>query len=264
MSNLTASWTNLALLATLTSSSEATTMLEKKLQHEDTKRNWLTGAATSATIYVDLCIVKSFDTVALFNTNLLADGTYRIRASVADPTCATNVYDSTTIAGGVDPNYKDLIVPIATPVTTARYLRIDLAQATVVTYIEAGFLFIGLRTQFAYNYAYGAQCTRVDPSIQKKTKGGQTKIMRRTQFRRWDLPVNFITEAQRWSIVESIDVLNGLSLPVLFVLDPASTNLGRDSIFGLIQESSPVVTIEGFDSAGGIMVSKSYRVEQRL
>ena len=175
-SNIAAAWTNIALTATLTASSEAASMLVTKLQQEDTKRNWRTGAATSATLYIDLGSAQSFDTLALLNTNLLADGTYRLRASIADPTCVTNTYDSTTIAGAVDPNYKDLILALSSVKSGNRYLRLDLAQPTVATYIEAGLLFIGLRTQFDYNYSYGAGRTRVDPSIQKKTKGGQTKI----------------------------------------------------------------------------------------
>jgi hypothetical protein len=263
-SNIAAASTNIALNATLTASSEASGMLVTKLQNEHTKRNWRTGAATTATISIDLGSVKSFDTIALLNTNLLADGTYRVRSSIADPTGVINVYDSGTITGGVDPNYKDLIVVIATPVTTARYLVINLAQPTVATYIEAGFLFIGTRTQFAYNYSYGAGRTRVDPSILKKTNGGQTIIRPKPAFWQWEIPMGWITEVQKNGIVEQINLLNGRILPVLFIMNPASTNLGRDSIFGLIQDSFPVVSLSTFDSAGGIMSSASLKVEQRL
>lgn len=262
--NIAAAGTNIALTATLTASSEAAGMLVTKLQQEDTKRNWRTGATTSATISIDLGIVQSFDTIGLVNTNLLADGTYRVRASVADPTGATNVWDTGTITGGVDPNYKDLIVLKSTPVTTARYLVINLSQPTVATYIEAGFLFIGLRTQFDYNYSWGDGRTRVDPSIFAKTKGGQTKIKIRPPFWQWDIPMGWITEVQKNGVLEQINLLNGRRLPVLFIMNPASTNLGRDSIFGLIQESFPVISVQAFDSAGGIMSSASLKVEQRL
>lgn len=265
-SNIAAAWTNIALNATLTASSEAAAMLVAKLQQEDTKRNWRTGAATTAWVLATFSANQSCDTIALFNTNLSAAGIVRVRLSSVDATgAAGDIYDSNSgaIAGQVDPNYKDAIV-LATSVKSGwKYLRIDLTD-TSLTYIEAGFLFAGTRTQFVFNYNHGAQITRVDPSIQKKTKGGQTKLMRRPQFRRFDLPIDFITEVQRWSVHEQIDLLNGISLPALFILNPSSTNLGRDSIFGLIQESSPVVSIQGFDSAGGMMASKSYKIEQRL
>jgi hypothetical protein len=263
-SNIVAAWTNIALNATLTASSEAASMLVTKLQQEDTKRNWRTGAAIFAQIFVDLGSVKSWDTFALFNTNLLADGFYRLRASVADPLCVTNVYDTGTITGAVDPNYKDLIALASSPIATARYLRLDINQPTVATYIEAGFLFIGLRTQFDYNYSWGDGRTRVDPSIFAKTKGGQTKIKIRPPFWQWEIPMGWITEVQKNGVVEQISLLNGRRLPVLFIMNPASTNLGRDSIFGLIQDSFPVVSLQTFDSAGGIMSSASLKVEQRL
>ncbi len=264
MSNIAVAWNNLALTATLTAASEAANMLVGKLQQKDTRRNWRSGAVTSTSIFIDFGSAQSIDTLALLNTNLLADGTYRLRLSIADPTCVTAAYDSGTIAGAVDPNYKNLIHLAPAVQAGNRYARLDLSQPTVATYLEAGFLFVGLRTSFAYNYAYGAQITQVDPSIQKPTKGGQTNVMFRNKFRRWELPFDFITKVQRWSLVEQIDLLNGVSLPVLFILDPSSSNLGRDSIFGLITESSPVVAVRGLDSAGGAMSSKSYKVDQRL
>lgn len=266
-SNIAAAGTNIATVAagcTLTASSEASNMLVTKLQQEDTKRNWRTGAATSATISIDLGSVKTFDAIGLFNTNLLADGTYRVRASIADPTGVTNVWDTGTITGGVDPSYKDLIVLKATPLTTARYLVINLSQPTVATYIEAGFLFIGLRTQFDYNYSWGDGRTRIDPSIQVKTQGGQTRLKIRPPFWQWDIPMGWITEVQKNGVIEQINLLNGRRLPVLFLMNPASTNLGKDSIFGLIQDSFPVVSLQTFDPAGGIMSSASLKVEQRL
>lgn len=241
-------------------------MLVTKLQQEDTRRNWRTGATTTAYILGTYASNQSADTFYLANTNLTAAGIARVRLSSADATgAAGDIYDSNSgaTAGQVDPNYKNLLVLASSVKSGWKYIRIDLTD-TSRTYIEAGFLFVGTRTQFAYNYNYGAQFTVVDPSVQKKTKGGQTKMMIRPIFWRWELPIGFVTEAQRYSVAYSIDLLNGIRTPVLFVGDPASTNLGRDSIFGLIQESSPVVVIEGFDSAGGIMASKTYRVEQRL
>lgn len=266
MTNISAAWTNIALNATLTASSEAAAMLVSKLQQEDIQRCWRTGATTTAYVLATFSSNQSADTFALFYTNLTAAGIVRVRLSSVDATgAAGDVYDSNSgaVAGQVDPNYKDAIVLASSVKSGWKYCRIDLTD-TSLSYIQAGFLFIGTRSEFEYNYSYGAQCTRVDPSIQKKTKGGQTKIMRRPQFRKWDLPFDFVTAAQRWSIVESIDFLNGISVPVLFILDPTSTNLGRDSIFGLIQESSPVITTKGFDSTGSLMMSKSYRIEQRL
>jgi hypothetical protein len=264
MSNLAAAWTNIALNATMTASSEASNMLVTKLQQKDIRRNFRTGAVTTVNIDLTYSSTQSADTFDLLNTNLTAAGIVRIKLSNT-ALGNTDIWDSNSgnTPGTVDPNYKDAVVLASSVKSGWKYCRIVLTD-TSLTYLEAGFLFVGLRTAFDYNYAYGAQLTRVDPSIQKTTKGGQTNVMLRNQFRRWDIPIELVTEVQRWSVVEQIDLLNGIRLPVLFILDPASTNLGRDTIFGLITEVSPVVTIQGFDSAGGIMSSKSYKIDQRL
>lgn len=264
MSNLAAASTNIALNATMTASSEAANMLVTKLQQKDTRRCFRTGAVTTVNIDLTYAATQSADTFDLLFTNLTAAGIVRIKLSNT-ALGNTDIWDSnpSNTAGTVDPNYKDAVVLASSVKSGWKYCRIVLTD-TSLTYLQAGFLFVGTRTQFDYNYAYGAQCTRVDPSIQKTTKGGQTNVMLRNQFRRWELPIELVTEVQRWSVVEQIDLLNGIGLPVLFILDPASSNLGRDSIFGLIQESSPVVTVQGFDSAGGVMSSKTYKIDQRL
>ncbi len=264
MTNLAAAWTNIALNATVTVSSAATAMPASNLQQEDTRRSWRSGATTTANVDLTFSSTQSADTFALFNTNLTAAGIVRVQLSNT-ALGNTDIWDSNagSTPGTVDPNYKDAIVLASSVKSGWKYCRFVVTD-TSLTYIEAGLAFAATRTAFAYNYDWGAQFTRVDPSIQKKTKGGQTKILRRPQFRRFELPIAVVTEAQRWSVVEQIDLLNGVSIPVLFILDDSSSNLGRDSIFGLIQESSPVALIQGFDSAGGIVSSKPYRVEQRL
>lgn len=267
-SNIAAAWTNIALNATLTASSEASGMLVTKLQQEDTKRNWRTGATTSASLLASFASNQSADTFALFNTNLTALGVGRVRLfpTMANAIAGTSaVYDSNagSAAGQVDPNYKDAIVLASSVQTGWKVAAFDLQDATV-SYIEAGFMFIGTRTQFDYNYAYGAGRTRIDPSIPKKTKGGQTKLMIRPPYWDWKIPMGWITEAQTNGAIEQINLLNGRRLPVLFIMNPSSTNLGRDSIFGLMPDLAAVEVIQAFDSAGGLMSSTSFHVEQRL
>jgi hypothetical protein len=262
-----AAWVNIATVAAgcaLTASSEAASMLVTKLQQEDTKRNFRTGATTTVNIDLTYAAVQSADTFCLENTNLTAAGIVRWKLSNT-ALGNTDIWDSNSgnTAGTVDPNYKRALVLASSVKSGWKYARCVLTD-TSLSYLEAGFLFVSTYTQFAYNFGVGHQLTVVDPSIQKKLKAGNTRVIRRPKFLRAELPFGWVTEAQRWSLVNSIDRLNGISDPVLVIFDPASANLGRDSIFGLIQESSPVVSIEGFDSAGGLMSSKSLKIDQRL
>lgn len=263
--NIAAAWTNIATssLATVTSTTAATAMPVTNLQQEDTLRLWrgTGGAAVLESIFFDFGSVQTLSNwvVALLTTNLVAADTTRLRLSVADPTCVTNTYDSTAATGRIDPNYKNLIF-LPTPASAPRYGRIDLTRAAGSP--EAGFLFAASYTQFTYNYDFGAQITWQDPSIKKKTVGGQTKISSRQKFRQADITIGWLTDTQRWALVEAIDRDNGIGTPVLFILDPSSTNLARDSVYGLIDTATPVVNLN--QTADGPLYSKAYKIEQRL
>lgn len=264
MVNVTAAWINRASSATITSTTAATAMPISLLQQEDTRRVWrgAGGAGVLESIFFDFGSVQSdINQVSLIYTNLAAVDATRCRLSVADPTCVTNTYDSTSAAGRVDPNYASLHF-LTTPALSPRYGRIDLTRAAGSP--EAGYLHAGPYTTFTYNYDYGAQRTVVDPSVQKITRGGQTKIISKTKFRRWEFQIGTMTETQRWSVAEAIDLANGIQSPLLFFMDPSSTNLGRDTIFGLLTETSPVASIQGFDSSGNPMYSRPYKIDERL
>lgn len=262
-SNIAASWINRITAATVTSTTAATAMPITLLQQQDTRRTWrgAGGAGVLESIFFDLgSAMAGIDNVDLMYTNLAAGDAARCRLSVADPTCGTSTYDSTSIVGRVDPNYYDLHF-LTTPVSNPRYGRIDITRAAGNP--EAGFLFAGPRTQFTYNYDYGAQRTVVDPSIIKKTSGGQSNTIPKVKFRRWEFTIGTMTETQRWSVAEAIDLASGLTSPVLLFMDPSSANLGRDTIFALMTESDPVASIQGFD-ANGPIYSRAYKFDERL
>lgn len=264
--NIAAAWSNIAAsgLATITSTTAAAAMPISNLQQQDPLRLWrgTGGAGVLESIFFDFGSVQTLSnwTIDLLTTNLAVTDTTRLRLSVADPTCVTNTYDSGSATGRVDPNYKSLVF-LATPASAPRYGRIDLTRAAGSP--EAGFLIVSDRTQFTYNYGFDAQFTLVDPSIRKKTKGGQSRILIRQKFYVADITLGFLTETQRWNVVDAIDRSNGVSTPVLFILDPSSSNLGRDSIYGFI-ESSPVGLVQAFDDSGAPLYRKSYKIEQRL
>ncbi len=263
--NIAAAWANIAGNGTLTTSSATTAMPITNLQQQDILRNWRSGATTTATVYLTFASNQSADTFSVLNTNLTAAGIVRVGLypTLTDAGAGTNViYDSNSgsTPGQVDPNYKKAVVLASSVQTGWKTVRVDLTD-TSLSYIEAGFLVVSTRTQYTYNYNFGATLTVVDPSVRKKTKGGQSRIMVRPKFYQADITVGFLTQTQRWNVVDAMDRANGASVPVLFILDPSSSNLSRDSIFGFI-ESSPVTTIQAFDS--GPLYQKPYKIEQRL
>ena len=269
--NVAAAWENIFRNATLGSSSAATAMPVSMLQQQDISRHFRSAPGNTVDVDASFAVAQSADTFDILGTNLTAAGTVRIRLSNV-ALGNTDIWDSGTIASNlVDPIFlaaprlrgEDALV-LTTPKSGWKYCRMTLTDNTLSA-VEAGYLVGSTRTQLSYNFNYGAQFTVVDPSEQKKTSGGMTNIRSKPKFRRCELTVGALTEAQRWSVFEAIGLANGVSVPLLLITDPSSSNLGRASIFGLLQDSIPVTSIEGFDNATGRPVySASVRLDERL
>lgn len=258
MANAAVAYTNLADSATITASSFLTLAPPSRLQNRHVKRKWYGKNGTTEYLTIDHGSSVSIDTVMLAGLNLTAAGLTRIRISDTDTTGQTGeIYDSSSAAGRVDPNYGYLIILIGAAVS-GRYMRIDLSD-TGLTRIGAGRLFTGVRTAVGINYSPGAARAWVDPTIKVPGTWGQTFVDSRDKYRTMDVSFEWLTEAEKNGFVESIDLTHGESGDFLFVSDTASTNLGRDSIWGFIDGNTPVIQPYTTD-----VFSKAYRLRERL
>lgn len=241
---------NLVDAATALASSQIVLAPVSNVQNEHVARKWR-SITPADSIVVDFGASVSIDTVAAMG---LTATTMRVRLSTADSSGATgDAFDS-----GVDPvdqNYLQSVVLLPSAVS-ARYLRIDLASGG--DYVEMGRLVAGVRSAFTYNFGFGWGRTWVDPSIRTKTRGGQTQISPEQSYRTLDLSFEWVSEADRYGFVETIDRDNGLKTDVLFITDENSSNLARDSVWGLLADITPV-TQPFFD-----IYAKQYRIEERL
>jgi hypothetical protein len=263
--NISAAWANIAGNGTLTATSAASAMPITLLQQKDVIRHWRSAPGNSQSFTEVYLTNQSADTFDILGTNLTAAGIVRVRLfpTSADAAANTNViWDSnpTSAAGQVDPLYEDAVILAPSVMTGWKAVKVDLTD-TSLTYIEGGYLFISTRTQLKNNFDYGHQFYPIDPCEQKKTAGGTTNIIGHgPKYRRCVLTVGCLTEAQRWSVFQAIGMTNGRSTPLLLILDPSSSNLGRDTIFGLIQDDVPVASIAGFD--GGPMYSAPVTIDE--
>lgn len=270
-SNIEFAWVNLFDSATVTVAGAAADMPASFLQQVDVGRKCRV-VGTSMAILATYATNQSADTFALFGVGdadvaagaFLSSGTGRLRLSSSDATgAAGDVYDTTALSGLVDPNYQSLIHRASAIKTGWKFARWDLAQSGA-SYVQAGRGFIGTRTQVAYNFVAGAQCTVVDPSTKKTTDGGQTKIRVRPKYRVYEFNLQWVTEAQATSLVRAIDLANGAHVDLLMIFDPTSSNLGADSCWGLVDSVDPVSIPGVFDSAGGLIRSRAYKIVERL
>lgn len=255
MANAAVAYNNLADSGTFpTVSTQATNMPVTYLQNVHVQKRWR-STTTSDYFICDLGSAQSIDTIGVFGMTLGSGGTARARVySAAGGSPDVNLYDSGVQT--VDSNYNAFVALINSPVS-GRYVRIDLTTS-VSTYCEAGRLFVGLRTAFNKNFSYGWQRGLVDRSIRSKTRGGQTQVWADNHYRILQMSFEFLSASEATGLVESIDIANGQSDDILMILDTASSNLARDSVWGLIADQSST-SQPHFD-----LYSRSYSIEERL
>lgn len=193
----------------------------------------------SWSIFVDLLSVQAADTFMIAGLNLGGSAISRARFSTSDASVETaDSYDSGEAAGRIDNKYGMLVIrdPSALP---GRYVRFDVSQ-TGVPYIEGGRTYVGPSSEVTYNFAPGWSRDRIDHSKLTESEDGDVYVDRRRKRRSIDFSLDFLTEEEANGFVEDMSYRNGASDDVLFILDPESPNLGRDSYWGLLAGGQPI------------------------
>jgi hypothetical protein len=259
--NAAVAYLNLADDGIVTATTSASLAPPSVLQNQHVARKWRSVGNNEA-IVIDLGSQQSIDTVALMGVNLSATGTTRLRISTADTSGQDgSAYNGTSVAGRVDPSYGRLIFPVPSPVT-GRYVRVDLADASL-SYIEAGRVFVGRRHQFPVNFSFGWNRGWRDRSRRVQSRGGQTYVERDNSYLTLEVSFEWVPKSDRYGFVEELDRLNGMHEDVLLILDPSSSNLGRDSIWGLVDEIGTVTQPQVWLGDEEVY-TKSYRISERL
>lgn len=218
-------------LGTVTAGHAVATLPAANLQDPQLATRWRTPYDTvTSHVLVDLGASTAVDTVVLIAANLTASATRRVRVSTADATgVAGDAHDSGTGAGGIYPEQGKLIYLLSGAVN-GRYVRVDLVN-TGGYWIEAGRLLVGARWTPAHNYRIGWRDMAIDDSQVLVTWGGQEWRDGRAIRRRVQAELPALTEAEVSTHGDALARLGG-ARDVLLILDTASTDLGRDTVFG--------------------------------
>jgi hypothetical protein len=220
---------------TVTASGALASAPASYLQNPHVGKKWRDNA-TATFVLADLGSLQSIDTVMLAGLSG-TNPTLRVRLSTVDPTgAAGNAHDSGSISGipYYDSSYQ-LFVYLLTASASARYVRVDISEAAV-PYIEAGRWFAGVRNIFDTNYMPGWQRNVVRGSVDVIGVGGQTFVDLRKGHIVTQATFDFLLETERTTFIDEIatTVMNIGHKDMLWLPDPASTNLSRDSIWGYI------------------------------
>lgn len=252
MANACIAYTNLVDTAPLITATSSNLLLPvSNITNPHIARKWRGATAGADSIVIDLGSAQTFDTIAVFG---ITGDTITIKSSIVDASGVAG--EITSNAYSADQNYKSQLLLLSSP-ASARYFRIDVTNGSTGL-VEVGRVFIGTRTQFAYNFIKGWSRSWNDLSLRSKTRGGQTQIFPDSVYRTYDLSFDFLTQSDRDGFIEDIDRINALKTDVLFVTNPSSTNLSRDSVWGLMTALTPVVQ----PSVG--VFTKQYQIEERL
>jgi hypothetical protein len=255
MANAAIAFENLADDATITASDfagESDPSLLVTSPHVGVK--WRDNSSLTWLV-ADLGAVMLIDTVMLAGLSGVSP-TLRVRLSITDPTgAAGEVSDSGSISGlpYFDDQYGLFVYLLTTPLS-ARYVRIDISEGGV-DYIEAGRLFIGEREAFSINFQAPWQRIAVRSSSETIGVGGQTFVDLRVGHWETRATFSFLTVAEREGFLEAVGtaIVNEGHLDMLWMMDPDTSNLSRDSIWGY-----PVADLEM--SADQYLVPPVYNV----
>jgi hypothetical protein len=252
-----------ATATVLSASGALTTAPVTNLINPHVGKKWRHNTTTTF-VLADLGSLKSIDTVMLAGLSG-TNPTLRVRLSTVDPTgVAGNAHDSGSISGipYYDPSYQLFVYLMSTP-ASARYVRVDITEAAV-SFIEAGRWFTGARNVFDVNYMPGWSRSIVRGSQDVIGVGGQTFVDLRAGYCRQDATFDFLLETERTTFIDTIFIAikNVGHMDMLWIMDPASTNLSRDSIWGYLDgELRTTHTLVGVDP---IVYSVALSIRQRL
>ncbi len=224
---------NLADRAVVSAGSAVPTAPASLVQDPHLGRQWRTlfGLAESY-LLADFGSATAIELVALFGTTLSASTTWRVRLSTADAIgVAGDAYDSGLVTAPVGLAYGGATILVLPAPVTARYLRIDLADEDA-DQIAVGRLVAGLLWRPTYNYRIGYQRYVTDASAIDETPEGHAFVLARAPRRGLRVDFGWVTADEVAASIEPAMRHVGRHRDILLVLDTASTDLPRDSVWG--------------------------------
>lgn len=231
-------WNDRARTATVTASSELSTLPATFVQTPHISQRWRTSSGTtSASLTFDLGAAYPIGLVVVRGTNVTSSGTWRVEIS-NDSAFGTTTWDSGTLAAAPY-TPRGQLVTIPAPSTDSRYVRVTLAEASA-SYIEAGHVGIFLAWTPTHGLQHGFVRHNRDGTVVSRSFGDAVWTDRRIVRRALSLRLHALTASEARQFVEII-LTQGSGLDTAVVLDDGSSSLAEDTYVGLL--SAPVEVV---------------------
>lgn len=249
-------WRNLADEASLSASSELPELPGSNVQQPHVSRKWSTDEADSAYLLLDMGEAVSCALLALLGTNLTPAATVRLRGSLTDSSATGSLeLDTGTLAAGAKAEYGNVFKSFTS--TSARYWRLDVADASLEALL-VGRLFLGPKWEPSVNMQIGWHLASEDPSVNRKSYGGQLYSDVRPQQRVLEFTLDFLEEAEMYTNAMALARAQGITGDVLVIPDISGTYLSEQAVYGPCRAAQPIV-----ERDLGIFRQK-YIIEERL
>ncbi|MBW8034227.1 MAG: hypothetical protein FVQ79_00740 [Planctomycetes bacterium] len=231
-------WLNKFDNAALTVGSEISTLPVTNLQHVHLSKKWRTATGVKSSYFVaDMGASIDIDVVALLGTNLTPAATILIRASDANPSGVPGeLLDTGVVGANVITNYPAVYYELSATIT-ARYWRIDIADASVVDNLHLGRCFMGPLWQPGNNRLWGWSNIWADPSSVTESKGGQEYVDQGPRRRVLQFALSFMTEAEGYDNPFEIARENGAAKEILVLFESSAGNTNKKNILGKIKRA---------------------------
>ena len=233
-------WQNRFDSAILSSTSEISTLPAAYAQHPHLSRKWHTAAGVkSAGLIIDFGLSLSAALLGVMGTNLTSTATMQLRSSDIDPTVTTNLeYDSGSIAAGVKDGYGAIYKSFTS--TNSRYWRLDLADASVISNLQIGRVYLGPYWQPGINMELDWSVTPLDESRMARSYGGQSYPDARPKRRVLQFTLDFQTEVDMYDNAFALARVHGIVGDILAIPDIAGTYVSEQSVWGQLATSEPI------------------------
>jgi hypothetical protein len=222
-------WDNQIDRSALSAGSAMASLPVTNLKTDDVREIWR-PSVNSSYILADFGGQMTFGGTVLVGTNLTITDVVRVRLSTADASgVAGDALDSGSMASGADPTFGMFVF---FGQALGRYLRIDISVSAALP--EVGRWFAGPIWYPTRNFAYGWRPRWQDPSRQTESQGQVVYTDRKRASRGFSFTLPALTEAEAFDQVVSLNRVAGTSKDIFVCRDAASSNLGRDSVWGLL------------------------------
>jgi hypothetical protein len=244
--------------ATVSATSETSGLPAAYLKTPQPSQPWRTQpGVTSASVTLDIGGAFEVGALVAVATNLTAAATMRWMISSSDPIVATgNLLDTGTFNPGVDVRYR-MAIKFLDPGVNGRYHKVTFTDASL-PYLEIGRLAGLILWRPKHNFESGLEYADQDWSQVYQGSSGEDYVLRGPYQRgfSFSLPVAIASEMALHA--RAVPERSGRWQDVLVCINDTSTNLGRDSVYGLMK-SLPIWSMAHFDRN-----SASFQVMERM